>query len=229
MQQPLFRNGGRRRGAGRKPTGPHARASHVARPVITTARALHITIRALPSIPALRQAAFYVAIRAATVAAARQPCLRIVHVSIQNTHLHVIAEADDNGALARGMQSFQTSATRRINALLGRRGRVFTDRYHLVVVRSPTQMRNVLAYVLGNYRKHQADHAVTPGWLVDPYATGFAFTSWKELRDGAALWPATVAARGLVVKPARSWLLTTGWQRGGPMLSVYEVPGKRPD
>jgi hypothetical protein len=229
VQQLLFRNGGARRGAGRKPAGPRPGSSHAARPKITAARALHITIRAVPAIPPLRQPAIYAAIRAATVAAARQPCLRIVHVSIQNTHVHVIAEADDSGALARGMQSFQISAARRINALLDRRGRVFADRYHLVVIRSPTQMRNVLSYVLANWRKHGADRSTTPGWLTDPYATGFAFDGWREQREGTQLWPPTVAAHGLVVKPARSWLLTTGWQRGGPPLSVHDVPGHRPD
>jgi REP element-mobilizing transposase RayT len=229
MQMPLFRRGGARSGAGRKPKGPSAGASHAARPEITAALPMHVTIRVLSSIPALRQPRMYAAIRAATAAAHLQPAFRIVHVSIQNTHLHAIVEADDKGALARGMQSFQISAARRINMLLNRRGRVFADRYHLVVIRSPTQMRHVLAYVLANFRKHQADRRTTPGWLIDPYASGFAFDGWKELRNGATLWPPTVVTSGLVVKPGRSWLLAIGWQRGGPPLSVHDVPGRRPD
>jgi REP element-mobilizing transposase RayT len=226
VQQRLFRNGGARRGAGRKPAGARAGASHAARPVVTAACALHVTIRVVEGMPALRQPAMYAAIRAASVAAERQRAFRIVHASIQDDHVHVICEAEDQGALGRGMQSFQISAARRINAAVGRRGRVFQDRYHLVVIRSPTQMRNVLAYVLGNWRKHGADRQVTPGWRVDPYATGYAFGGWKELRDGGALWPTTVAARGIVVKPARSWILRIGWRRGGPEISVRDVPGR---
>ena len=35
-----------------------------------------------------------------------------------------------------------------------RRGTVFPDRYHAVVIRSPRQARNNLAYVLNNWRRH---------------------------------------------------------------------------
>src|SRR4051812_27382780 len=109
MQQPLFRNGGKRRGAGRKPAGPRARATHLARPTIKASHAMHVTIRTMRDLRSLRQRETYPAIRAASVAAAKQQAFRIVHVSIQNTHLHLIVEADDKGALARGMQSFQVS------------------------------------------------------------------------------------------------------------------------
>lgn len=195
---------------------------------MTAARALHVTMRVVAGMPELRQPEMYAAIRAASVAAVKQQAFRVVHVSIQDDHVHAIVEADDTGALGRGMQSFQIAAARRINAALGRRGRVFADRYHLVVIRSPTQMRNVLVYVLGNWRKHGVDRRVTPGWMIDPYATGFAFDGWKE-RHGGELWPATVATHGLVVKQARSWIASRGWRRGGGEISVYDAPGRRPD
>jgi len=229
MQQPLFRNGGKRRGAGRKPAGPRARASHEARPEIKASHAMHVTIRAMSDLPSLRQRHTYAAIRAASAAAAKQQAFRICHLSIQDSHLHLIVEADDKGALTRGMQSFQISAARQLNKLLARRGRVFDDRYHLVVIRSPKQMRNVLVYLLGNWRKHGVDRGLAPAWLVDPYATGFAFAGWKELRQGTPLWPSSVTPRWLVVKPPTSWLLTRGWERGGGAISVFEVPGKRPE
>ncbi len=185
----------------------------------------------MADVPRLRDRAIYAVVRAASVAAARQQAFRIVHLSIQHTHLHLIVEANDKAALARGMQSFQISVTRRINALIEqrgtrRRGRVFSDRYHLVVIRSPTQMRNVLSYVLGNWRKHGADRGTPRAWLIDPFATGFAFDGWKEA--GKTLWPATEATSRLVVKAARSWVLTKGWRLGGEV-SVYDVPGRRPD
>jgi REP element-mobilizing transposase RayT len=225
VQQPLFRNGGKRRGAGRKPVGLRARATHEGRPMIKASHAMHVTIRVVSKLPSLRQRKTYAAIRAASATAAKQQAFRIVHLSIQDTHMHLIVEADDKGALARGMQSFQASAARRLNKVLGRRGRVFDDRYHLVVIRSPRQMRHVLAYVLGNWRRHGADRSFAPGWLIDPYASGFAFAGWSELRRGARLWPASVAASWLVVKPPGSWLLRCGWERGGGAISVFEVPG----
>jgi len=190
---------------------------------------MHVTIRAMSDLPSLRRRETYAAIRAASAAAAKLPAFRLVHLSIQNTHLHLIVEADDKGALARGLQSFQISAARQLNKVLARRGRVFDDRYHLVVIRSPKQMRSVFAYVLGNWRRHGADRSFAPGWLIDPYASGFAFAGWKELQQGVPLWPASVTASWLVVKPPASWLATRGWVRAGGPISVFEVPGKRPD
>jgi len=228
MQQSLFRNGGKRRGAGRKPAGPCARATHHARPTIKASHAMHVTIRTMSDVASLRRRETYGAIRAASAAAAKQQAFRIVHLSIQDTHLHLIVEAEDKGALARGMQSFEISAARRINMVLARRGRVFDDRYHLVVIRSPKQMRSALAYVMNNWRHHGADRSLAPGWLIDPYATGFAFSGWKEVRDGIALWPASVTPSWLVVKAPGSWLASCGWERGGGAISVFEVPGRWP-
>jgi putative transposase len=190
---------------------------------------MHVTIRTMSDLPSLRQRQTYSAIRAATTAATRQQAFRIVHLSIQDTHIHLIVEADDKGALARGLQSFQISAARQLNKRLARRGRVFDDRYHLVVIRSPKQMRNVLAYVMNNWRRHGADRGFASKWLIDPYASGFAFTGWKELQHGTALWPATATVSWLVVKPPGSWLLTRGWERSGAAISVFEVPGRRHD
>lgn len=226
-QQELFRRGGARRGAGRKPAEPRARASHSARPRVRASNAMHVTVRVADDIPMLRQRALYPAIHAATAnTAATQPQFRIVHLSIQNTHLHLVVEADDNGALARGMQSFLICAARRINKLLQRRGSVFPDHYHMTVIRSPTHMRSVLAYVMNNWRKHKVDHLL-PGWLIDPYASGHAFDGWVP--SSRPPWPADVPPRWLIVKPPKSWLLREGWKLGGGPISATHIPGRRPD
>jgi REP element-mobilizing transposase RayT len=232
-QLPLFRNGGKRRGAGRKPAGPRAGTSHHSRPEFEATDPLHITLRIAADLGNMRRPAMYKAVRTASQVAARRDEFRIVHLSIQGNHVHLLAEASNKRELARGMQGFLISAARHINAAAGdkhhrRRGRVFTDRYHLVVVGSPTQMRHVLAYCMNNWRKHQADRGM-PGWLVDPYATGFAFRGWRELESGTPLWPPGTYDR-IVVKEPRSWLLRDGWRRGGSgSISVYEVPGGRDD
>lgn len=174
------------------------------------------------------------AIRAASKTAAKRSAFRIVHLTIQGSHLHMIVEADDNQALARGMQGFQVSAARHVNQALSgdarRRGRVFADRYHLVVITSPTQMRNVLSYCLNNWRHHE-DPSTAPGWLVDPYSTAYAFRGWRELAHGTRLWPPGTYD-WLVAREPRSWLLQDGWRRGcgtaprDAAISVYEVPGQ---
>lgn len=150
-QVALFRWGGKRKGAGRKPVGERAGGSHEARPQIRASMAMHVTIRVAADIRTLRDPSMYAAIRGASaVTAEHKAQFRINQLSIQRTHLHLIVEAESKLELARGMQSFLISAARRINAARSRRGVVFTDRYHLVVIRSPKQMRAVLAYVFGN-------------------------------------------------------------------------------
>jgi hypothetical protein len=45
---------------------------------------------------------------------------------------------------------------RGLNAMMGRTGPVFEDRYHAHVLRTPAEVRNALRYVLGNYSSHAA-------------------------------------------------------------------------
>lgn len=188
---------------------------------------MHVTIRVMADVPALRKHTLYMALRHASAnTAATQPEFRIVHISIQNTHIHLVVEAEDRGALARGMQSLQISAARQINKVLARRGKVFSDRYHLTVIRSPTQMRAVFAYVLGNWKHHGADRRAPGAWLIDWCATGHVFDGWSE--SWMTLWPSYEHHDWLVVQPARSWLAREGWRRGGGPISVFDRPGPRP-
>ena len=230
IQQSLFRHGGKRRGAGRKPRGPRSSAAHKTRPEVGAEHVLHVVLRAVPEIGNLRRPEIYRAIRAASRTTARRTQFRIVHLSIQRTHVHLLVEADDKLALARGMQGFQISAARHINTAIGvdryrrRRGAVFVDRYHLVVIDSPTQARHVLAYVLGNWRKHREDrHGLPATWLIDPYSSACAFHDWSEHDESAAPWSLPPGYRPLVVSPPRSWLLSLGWKRAGT-ISFREIP-----
>jgi putative transposase len=225
VQQTLFRHGGRRKGAGRTPKGARAGQAHDARPVIKARYALHVVLRVAPGVGNLRRREMYRAIRAASIAAAVRGRIRIIHISIQGTHIHLLVEAEDKRALARGMQGFEISAARHIKTALGedRRGRVFCDRYHLVVITSPSQARNGLSYVLNNWRKHAEDGS---GTLVDPFSTGVLFAGWKELEQ-TGMWQIPAGYEPLVVAPPRSWLLTRGWKLAGS-ISARDVPSKRP-
>jgi hypothetical protein len=172
----------------------------------------------------------YRAIRKATITAAARGQFRIVHLSVQSTHVHMLVEAEDKQALGRGMQGFQISAARNINTALAvggqrRCGKVFADRYHASVIGSPRQARNALAYVLANFRKHREDReGVASTWLVDPFSTAILFTDWQE-RGGKA-WPIPVGYEPLMVRTARTWLLAEGWKRAGG-ISVLEVPSRK--
>jgi REP element-mobilizing transposase RayT len=191
IQQELFRHGGKRKGAGRKPKGARAGARHDERPEVDASQALHVVMRVGPAVGSLRRRAIYKAMRGATITAALRERFRIVHISLQRTHVHMLVEAENKQALGRGMQGFQISAARNINTALGgklgrRRGAVFVDRYHRVMITSPTQARHALSYVLSNWRTHREDQdGLARTWLVDPFSTGCLFRtgpSWRAAR-----------------------------------------------
>ena len=74
-----------------------------------------------------------------------------------SNHIHLIVEARDSAHLSKGMASFNTGLGMRLNRLWDRvgQGSVFLERFHLEVITSPTQMRNVLTYVLRNDVHHR--------------------------------------------------------------------------
>lgn len=232
VQQELFRHGGKRRRAGRKPRRGRAGSPHKPRPVVKPYHPVHVVMRVVPAVGSLRRRDMYRAVRNATITAALRERFRIIHVSLQRTHVHMLVEAPDARALARGMQGFQISAARHINTMLGsaghrRRGQVFADRYHVEVIKSPTQAHHALSYTLGNWRHHKEDqHGLARTWLVDPFSTGVLFPDWKELEDKAVMWPVRETYDPLVVRRPESWLLREGWKKAGA-ISCHDVPGKR--
>jgi len=231
IQVELFRRGGKRRGAGRKPKGARAGERHAARPEFKPYHPLHVVMRVVPAVGSLRRRKMYRAIREATITAAMRERFRIVHVSIQRTHIHMIVEADHKAALARGMQGFQISAARHINTALvdrtrRRRGKVFADRYHAKVITSPTQARHALAYVLLNFRKHKEDQqGLASTWLVDPFSTAILFPDWKELEDKPVMWPIRATYDPMIVFRPRTWLLAKAWKLVGS-ISARDVPSR---
>ena len=94
---------------------------------------------------------------------------RLCHYSVQYNHVHIVVEADDAIALARAVQALTIRIAKGLNKLMGRKGAVFSDRYHARALRTPTEVRNVLVYVLNNARKHLDGLGVRlgPTWL-DP-------------------------------------------------------------
>jgi REP element-mobilizing transposase RayT len=232
VQQALFRRGGKRRGAGRKPRGARAGEGHDARTAFKSHHALHVVMRVVPAVGSLRRRAMYKAVREATITAALRERVRIVHVSLQRNHVHMLIEAEHREALARGMQGFMISAARHINTALGdgtrrRRGKVFADRYHLTVITTPTQARHALGYVLGNWRHHHEDQQGLPStWLVDPFSSAISFPDWAELEGRPWMWPIRDGYDPLMVRRPTSWLLREGWKLGGRAISARDVPGR---
>ncbi|MCX5742601.1 MAG: transposase [Proteobacteria bacterium] len=232
-------HGGKRAGAGRPPQGPRSSEPHKIRARFQSTAPVHVVMRVVPGVGRLRTRAAYRAIRTASAVAllaelrrdehapdstARDDAFRIVHLSIQATHLHAIVEASDQYALARGLQAFQSSAARRLNRALGRHGQVFADRYFATRLTSPRQVRNTLAYVLNNWRHHAEDRgAATRTWVVDPFSTALHFDGWQ--RATLFAYPRRATYQPLSVWLPRTWLLRVGWRRHHARIGTAEIPG----
>jgi REP element-mobilizing transposase RayT len=222
-------HGGRRAGAGRKPKGATAELPHARRPRLSRRHPVHVTVRVVREIGRLRRRAAYRCISNAMLRALWRDDFRIVHVSIQATHIHLIVEADDERALTRGIRGFEISAARRLNRTpaattrrRARKGRVFADRYHAEQLRTPRQVRNAMAYVLNNFLRHREDAGHR--WRVDPYASGVAFGGWRGREHVCFAWPP--GYEPLPVCFPHTWMLTDGWRRGGT-IDLDERPGPR--
>jgi hypothetical protein len=203
--------GGARAGAGRKrearrPSPPHhPRTPHEPR------HPVHVTMRATAAIPSLRAARIFAALSRA-ISASMLLWFRVIHFSIQRDHVHLIVEADDAASLARGLRGLAARAAKAVNRAAVRTGRVWESRYHTHALRSPTETRRGIAYVLLNFQKHL--HAEG---FIDPRSSGPWFDGWCS--------PPVTAGPRPVASP-RTWLAATGWRRaGGPIGDGLTAPG----
>ena len=209
--------GGRRKGAGRKRQAERARVSHKKKPELKKNTALHVTIRLRAGLPSMRKKDTYRVLREVFAAAKNRFGFRLIQYSVMTNHIHAIVEVDDQRALTRGMTGLLTRIARNLNKHWDRTGPILDDHYHHVELTSPTQVRNALAYVLNNARRHNLPIAT-----LDYYASGPWFDGWAisiEITGPTANWPSPVS-------PPNSWLLTQGWHRGGPRIRTFEVPGQ---
>jgi len=171
-------------------------------------------------LPSLRTARFVREFEASVRAACERGRFRINHYSIQSDHVHAIVEAASREDLASGMKSIGARLARAVNRVFGLRGHVLANRYHLHILRTPREVRNALAYVLLNGRRHAAKlgRTLATAARVDPASSGRWFGGWRiPLARRVGSDPPAVAA-------ARTWLLAVGWRRRG-LIDPAEVPG----
>jgi hypothetical protein len=144
---------------------------------------------------------------------------RIVHYSVQGNHLHLLVEATSAWDLACGLKSVVARFARAVNRVFRRTGPVLADRCHVHVLRTPREVRNAIAYVLLNARRHlaKAGRALPRLVEIDPASSGRWFSGWRAVIPRAEDEPA-------VAEP-RTWLLGAGWRRLG-LIDPREVPGQ---
>jgi REP-associated tyrosine transposase len=198
-----------------RPPKPGAGVPH--RPRAVQARhPLHITFRVRRHVWQLRSRRCFSRIRQAFLKVVGRFDTRIAHFSIQHNHIHLLVETQDRESLARAMQGFAISAAKRLNHMMGRRrGAVFADRYHSRPLRTPSEVRAALVYVLNNFRKHTRYGTPAPD-AIDPFSSGTAFDGWRDPAPPTPDPPPTSA-------PA-TWLLKTGWRRRGGPIARDETP-----
>jgi putative transposase len=155
---------------------------------------------------------------------------RIVHFSLQDDHLHLILEAADRERIARTIQGFASIVARGFNRVLGRKGKLWEERYHRRDLRTPTEVHRALGYVLQNFRKH-ASHTeqleVRMGAL-DPFSSAAWFDGWDECGGArASELAAKLEAHGFsrCTSPPRTFLLQVGFRRVS-LVSARHVPGR---
>src|SRR5438067_813645 len=166
--------GGERKGAGRKPNGANPGVSHLQRPRFAARYPVHVTFRMVPAVGFLRAFSRARAIEQALREVRHRFGLRVVHYSIQGNHLHLIVEIDDAAILSRVINGLAVRLARALNRLAGRNGKVFLDRDHAHVLKTPREVRNAVRYVLENFRHHLREDVAPAG--ADPCSS----TPWLD-------------------------------------------------
>lgn len=217
--------GGKRKGAGRKKSGTRD-PSHRPRPEHVGRYPLHVVLRVRKDVGRLRRRKVYEGAHLALLSIAARIAFRVVHMSIQHNHLHLLVEAADSEALESGMRGLSISLAKRINKSLGRRGKVFEFRYHSTPLTSPRQTRNALAYVLNNWRRHREDergfHERT--MPLDPYSSAITFRGWADFSGIVDEW-SDVIDKQLPVSSPQTWLLGKGWELAKRPIRTTDTPG----
>jgi REP element-mobilizing transposase RayT len=149
---------------------------------------------------------------------------RLVQFSLQSNHLHLIVETAGKADLSRAMKGLAVRLARRLNERLRRRGGVFADRYHSRALRSPSEVRRVLVYVLRNHHRHATDRGRPVAF--DAFSTAAYFDGFSTR---ISRWPrhGFVPPEDPPIAPAETWLLRVGWRRLG-LIGAKETPARAP-
>jgi len=143
--------------------------------------------------------------------------------------MHLIVEADSARALGRGMQGFTIRVAKGLNGLVGRKGAVFTERYHSHVLKTPSEVRRARAYVIGNFKRHAKERGEKlPRHFVDAHSSWAWFDGWRDLPAYLERRAEKERAGPRVAAQAKGWLLTSGWRRRGLVALAATWHRRRP-
>jgi REP element-mobilizing transposase RayT len=186
---------------------------HNVRPHICPRYPVHLTVKLRPNQSLRFRAANRTVREVLHAVRARRAGFRVLAYTLQSNHLHFVVEGDTHTAFLGGVRALNIRLARRLNRVLGRKGRLFSEVHHRRELKTPRDVRNALAYVLLNHRRH-GPKAREP--LLDPFSSAAWFEGWRI--------PVERTADPAPTQAARTWLGAVGWRQRG-LLSPDEVPG----
>ena len=217
VEMEFRQHGGKRKGAGRKKHRAGC-INHVKRSELNGREPIGITMKLISGLPSIRTPIIMCSL-ARAMRLAKRFGMRVVHFSVQSNHIHLIVEAASKAALTRGMRSLTTSLAKAVHRFIGFGfcGKVLRGRYHAHVLKTPTEVKRALRYVVFNLAKHKNCAPV-----VDPFSSIHMVESLDRIVSVAELrrlerdlryqpsWQADLAT---ALSNASTWLLSLGWQK----------------
>jgi REP element-mobilizing transposase RayT len=205
--------GGKRKGSGRKNLS--GTVNHMARPKINLKAPANITLKLKKGLPNLRTKGLLKEFNTC-IKKAREHGLYVIHFSLLTDHIHMIIEADGNNALGSGMRSLAGRFAKIIQKRVIEKGAVFKGRYHLRLLKTPTEVKNALEYVLLNHSKH-----IKSIEQLDPFSSAKHFKGWKKLLGHRFANIIQIEVEFLkedegcenILSSPQSWLCKSGWER----------------
>lgn len=134
---------------------------HTKRMEINRPSALHLTIKLKKADIKIQNKAILKILRYA-ILRARLQGLKIIHYSLEHdhVHLHLYVECDDNEILGRSMKAFGVTLVKKMNKYFHKKGSAYKHRYHLRILKSASEVKNVINYILKNGMKHKRTNRV---------------------------------------------------------------------
>ena len=179
-----------------RPPKKSSGVSHLRRPALAGRFPVHVTVKVRDDVRNLRTRICFSALKRAFAAGRDRFGFRLVGYSVQGNHIHLLVEGADAQSLSRGMQGLTIRMARALNRALERTGKVFRDRYHAHILRTPSEVANARNYLINNQSKH---HEQTKGWQLP--------SSYIDEYTGISI--------ELTARP-QTWLLKEGWRHARP-------------
>jgi putative transposase len=154
-----------------------------------------VTVRIRREVWNLRTHRCFRALRRAFERGCERFGFRLVHFSVQGSHLHFIVEAPDAETLGRAMKGLEVRMARALNKVMDRKGPVFADRYHAHLLLSPPEAAHAIRYVLDNWVRHAVREGRPAPSGVDPYCSAAPREQGPPLVAEPRWWMLTVGVR----------------------------------